>query len=146
MNATALAEELISLRAELNHQPAGEALTELSGGEYFALTLLLRRESAAHPSELSRIMQVSTARVAAMLRHLEGRGWIVREHDRDDERRVSVRLTDAGRVLIEERRSAALACVAELFSALEPEEAREYLRLKRKLLTAAQQARRTEQR
>ena len=146
MNATALAEELISLRAELNHQPAGEALTELSGGEYFALTLLLQRESAAHPSELSRTMQVSTARVAAMLRHLEGRGWIVREHDRDDERRVSVRLTDAGRALIRERRSAALACVAELLSALEPEEAREYLRLKRKLLAAAQQARRTEQR
>ena len=82
----------------------------------------------------SRIAPSSSARIAALLKHLEAKGWIVRTPDADDERRVDVVLTEAGAACIRERLSAVLDEVSGLLSALSPEEAAEYVRLQRKLL------------
>ena len=109
-------------------------LDEMSGGEYFVLHFLLRHGGTAGPSELSRSLYASSARIAALLKHLEAKGWIVRTPDADDERRVDVVLTEAGAACIRERLSAVLDEVSVLLSALSPEEAAEYVRLQRKLL------------
>lgn len=93
-----------------------------------------RRCTIFLPSELSRSLYASSARIAALLKHLEAKGWIVRTPDADDERRVDVVLTEAGAACIRERLSAVLDEVSGLLSALSPEEAVEYVRLQRKLL------------
>ena len=124
MDYSVLAAELLSFRTALHHLPAVRRLDEMSGGEYFVLHFLLRHGGTAGPSE----------RIAALLKHLEAKGWIVRTPDADDERRVDVVLTEAGAACIRERLSAVLDEVSGLLSALSPEEAAEYVRLQRKLL------------
>ena len=90
--------------------------------------------ATAGPSELSRSLYASSARIAALLKHLEAKGWIVRTPDAADVRRVDVVLTEAGAACIRERLGAVLDEVSVLLSALSPEEAAEYVRLQRKLL------------
>ena len=103
-----LAEQMLSVRARLSHLPAGEAISDACGGEFFALSLLLLDDAPGCPSGLSRSMGVSSARIAALLKHLEQKGWISRSADEHDERRVNVSLTDAGRELINRRRREAI--------------------------------------
>ena len=81
-----------------------------------------------------RSLYASSARIAALLKHLEAKGWIVRTPDAADVRRVDVVLTEAGAACIRERLGAVLDEVSVLLSALSPEEAAEYVRLQRKLL------------
>lgn len=89
-----LAEKMLSVRARLSHLPAGEAVSDACGGEFFALSLLLLDDAPGCPSGLRRSMGVSSARIAALLKHLEQKGWISRSADEHDERRVNVSLTD----------------------------------------------------
>lgn len=135
MEYTALAEKMLSVRAQLSHMPAGEAVSDACGGEFFALSLLLGGETSC-PSELSRRMGVSSARIAALLKHLEQKGFILRRADEHDERRVNVSLTDAGRELIRERRRRAIDRVAAALRSLGEDDAREYVRLQQKMLDA----------
>lgn len=41
MDYFSLAEKMLSVRARLSHLPAGEAVSDACGGEFFALSLLL---------------------------------------------------------------------------------------------------------
>ena len=135
MDYLLLAEKMLSVRAQLSHLPAGEAVSDACGGEFFALSLLLAGAPSC-PSELSRSMGVSSARIAALLKHLEQKGFIQRRADEFDERRVNVSLTDMGRELINERRRDAIERVAAALRSLGEEDAREYVRLQQKMLDA----------
>ncbi len=135
MDYTVLAEKMLSVRARLSHMPAGETVIDACGGEFFALSLLLR-SAPSSPSELSRSMGVSSARIAALLKHLEQKGFVQRRTDEHDERRVIVSLTDSGRELIRERRREAIERVAAALRSLGEDDAREYVRLQQKMLEA----------
>ena len=139
MDYPALAQELLSLRNDFDHLPIGAALADMSGGEFFALSLLLGRGRSL-PSELGRAMHVSSARVAALLRHLEQKQWVRRQRSPGDERKHPVELTEAGRAAITRRRAEAIARIAALLEALGPEDAQEYIRLRRRLLAAGRLA------
>lgn len=136
MDYFSLAEKMLSVRARLSHLPAGEAVSDACGGEFFALSLLLLRDEPSCPSELSRSMGVSSVRIAALLKHLEQKGWISRSADEHDERRVNVLLTDAGRELINSRRREAIERVSAALRELGEEDAHEYVRLQQKMLDA----------
>ena len=56
------------------------------------------------PSELADRAWVSSARIANILRALEGKGWVEREHSKTDRRRVHVTVTDKGRQDLEIKR------------------------------------------
>ncbi|MDY4144272.1 MAG: winged helix DNA-binding protein [Oscillospiraceae bacterium] len=135
MDYSILAEKMLLLRAQLSHLPAGEAVSDACGGEFFALSLLLAGAPSC-PSALSRSMGVSSARIAALLKHLEQKGLVLRRTDEHDERRVNVSLTDAGRKLINERRREAIERVAAALRSLGEEDALEYIRLQQKMLDA----------
>lgn len=135
MDYSILAEKMLLLRAQLSHLPAGEAVSDACGGEFFALSLLLAGAPSC-PSALSRSMGVSSARIAALLKHLEQKGLVLRRTDEHDERRVNVSLTDAGRKLINERRREAIERVAAALCSLGEEDALEYIRLQQKMLDA----------
>lgn len=135
MDYSILAEKMLLLRAQLSHLSAGEAVSDACGGEFFALSLLLAGAPSC-PSALSRSMGVSSARIAALLKHLEQKGLVLRRTDEHDERRVNVSLTDAGRKLINERRREAIERVAAALRSLGEEDALEYIRLQQKMLDA----------
>ena len=74
-----LANELVQVNEALLHQPAQDLLSKLSRGEHFVLNYLLTHYGQAHPTDLSRHMVVSTARIAALLNRMEEKGLIRHE-------------------------------------------------------------------
>lgn len=137
MDYTQLASELIGIQTAFDRLPVSAELKGVYCGEYLALSFLSERGGAAHPKELSSFMRVSTARIAAILRHLEEKDWVRRRPDERDERKVVVKLTAEGRALVGIKREEAIEDMRRLLMALEPAEAAEYVRLRRKLVSAA---------
>ncbi len=131
-----LANELLQVNEALLQDPAPRLITQLTRGEHFVLNYLLTHHHQAHPVELSRHMVVSTARIAALLGRMEAKGLISRVPDPLNNRRVNVTLSAQGLQAIQAFRSQVLSCAAQMLAGLGPEDAREYIRLHKKLLTS----------
>lgn len=134
MDYRILAESLMELQSQLHQIPLSQTLSALEGGTFFLLNYLIQHESAAHPKDLSRGMAVSSARIAALLNHLEGRGLIRRVPDPHDSRRIIVSLTEEGRRQICQKREETLAIVADALEELGPEDAQAFLRIQETLI------------
>lgn len=131
-----LANELLQVNEALLQDPAPRLITQLTRGEHFVLNYLLTHHHQAHPVELSRHMVVSTARIAALLGRMEAKGLISRVPDPLNNRRVNVTLSAQGLQAIQAFRSQVLSCAAQMLAGLGPEDAREYIRLHKKILTS----------
>ena len=129
MDFRELAAELLRLRAEQLKSGVWRKTAKLTQGELLALYCLQGHGDGAYPRELSRELSVSTARIAAMLRDMEEKGWIVRREDAEDNRHTLVLLTDEGREEILRRREQTLSELAGALEKLGREDAEELLRL-----------------
>lgn len=133
MDYTALANELLSVRANLLQVPANQKLSKMVQGELFVLNYLITHEKIVHPKELSEKMAVSTARIASLLNHMEGKKLIQRYADKDDNRQVIVILTDTGRQEIHRIRAEVISYVCAMLESLGPEDAEAYIRIQKKI-------------
>ena len=129
-----LAKELLQLRIQSIQEPASRLLSDMARGESFVLNCLLMHGMKAHPKELSKDMAVSTARIAALLNHMEEKGLFTRQDDPNDNRQVIVSLTPEGNRAIGLKRGEAVESVARMLEHLGEEDAREYLRILRKII------------
>ena len=89
--------------------------------------------------ELSTLLDLSTARIAAMLNNLERKGAITRARDTADRRRVVVRLTEQGRNEVQTSFNEAVACLSEVYRRMGEADTRELLRLSDRAGEIAQQ-------
>ena len=133
MDYTELANELLSVRANLLQVPANQKLSKMVQGELFVLNYLITHEKIVHPKELSEKMAVSTARIASLLNHMEGKKLIQRYADKDDNRQVIVILTDTGRQEIHRIRAEVISYVCAMLESLGPEDAETYIRIQKKI-------------
>lgn len=131
---TELANELLELRPLLSQASASEKMSEMFRGEIFVLNYLMTHKCIAYPKELSKTMFVSTARIAALLKHMEEKGLIIRQADSQDNRQIIVSLTDKGLHVIEEKRREVLDSVVQMLKMLGPKDAREYIRIQTKIV------------
>ena len=129
----ALADELLHIRMDLLQVPAAQQLSGILRGELFVLNYLYNRDEGIHPKELSEKLSVSTARIASLLNHMEGKHLVVRETDPSDFRQVLVRLTPDGSDAIRRCRSEVLASVERMLESLGPDNTREYIRIQEKI-------------
>ena len=134
-NYEGLATELLHVQEELLRQPDQQLLVRLGQGEAFVLNYLLTHHCQAHPGELSRGLAVSTARIAALLGRMERKQLISRGPDPLNNRQVIVTLSPQGLEVIQRLRARALGAVVQMLAELGPEDARELVRLQKKLLT-----------
>lgn len=72
--------------------------------------------------EVACIQGVTPATATTLVTTLEGRGWVVREHDPDDRRRTIVSLTEVGVRAFESSQRVAEAAIADLLGSLSSEE------------------------
>lgn len=135
MDFVSLSRELISLRAKLNNLPSGESMIKMSEGENRVLSFLLSNGASAHPSQLSRSMSVSTARIAALLNRLEEKGMICRSCDPTDDRKIIVTLTEKGYSKISSIIEDTVFDISKILETLGEDDAKEYVRIQKKLLT-----------
>ncbi|HIR58223.1 MAG TPA: MarR family transcriptional regulator [Candidatus Gallacutalibacter pullicola] len=130
----ALAEKMIELSAQLHLFPPIQQLAVFEKGTFLALHYLSAPPKMIHPKELSQKMAVSSARVAALLNHMEQEGLIVRTPDPGDSRQTIVSLTSRGEELMESTQSKAREQLAEVLESLGPEDAETFVRIQSKIL------------
>lgn len=134
MDYESMAEELLTIHARLLHVPANQMMDHFSRGEFFVLNYLMAHHGTAFPKELSRGMDVSSARIAALLNQMEKKGWIVRAADLEDCRQTIITLTDNGKKEVERTRATIVSAVMQMLTSIGPEDAQELLRIERKIM------------
>lgn len=127
-----LADELLGLRAEQFKSGLWRQAAKLARGELLAL-YYLQSSGGAYPGQLSDELSVSTARIAAMLRDMEEKGWIERRDDTSDNRHTLVTLTGAGLQEISRRREQTVEALSGVLRTLGPEDASELIRLLKRM-------------
>ncbi len=116
-------EELIRavLKASGRGVPGGE--TELTLSQYFVMDAMA--DAALTVSEVARAARVAVPTATRALRALETRGFVDRERNDDEDRRlVTVALTPSGRAVLDEKRTWVHMRQREIFESLTAAERR----------------------
>ncbi len=99
---------------------------QLTGARWGLLLRLWRAEklgnSSVRPTQLSHFQRVSKNTISSHLRSLEEQGLIERTIDPQDRRRFCIRLSEAGRAVVQATAPEHLQFLNELPTALNPEE------------------------
>ena len=132
MDYARLTEELLKCLSLLSKHGSQRQINRSVQGEHFILEYIAQNNEAA-PSDISRAMRISTARVAAALNKLESSGFISRRIDRRDRRRISIEITVAGRERADQRRKDLSEAIEKRLRRLGESDAREYVRIMRRL-------------
>ena len=114
------------------HQRISRMMDNAMSGEMAVMRALMVAGGTLTPSELADKAWVSNARVANILKALEQKGWIEREHSKEDRRRVIVTITDKGRQDLEIKRRNFENRAASFLEQLGEEDTREMVRLLRR--------------
>ncbi|MCL2408716.1 MAG: transcriptional regulator [Oscillospiraceae bacterium] len=110
-------------------KPSHNPMRSMMRGEMFILDYLARKNDTVMPGELSAMMRDGSARTAIALRNLEEKGYIERDIDKTDRRKILVSITEEGRALAREEHEAAVKKMRIIFDELGKEDAMEYIRI-----------------
>jgi DNA-binding MarR family transcriptional regulator len=128
MDYDKLAKEFLESMHSVQKAGHQKMIREGTQGEAVILHFI-RKHSGIIPGEISDAMSISSARVAAVLNSLEGKGLITREIDSGDRRRIIVKLTEKGAEEAELLFRRNVELVSELLKRLGEADAKEYVRI-----------------
>ena len=134
MDYDQLAQELLDLKISSSQMRVHKRVSKVAKGELFVIVYLGRHGNVAYPKDISRAMDASTARIAAILNHLQTQGFITRTVDSCDNRQIIVTLTQDGVRRYEKCRADMLSFVKSMLLSMGEDDAREYVRLQKKLV------------
>ena len=131
MERTQLADNALRQTAELlfNIRRKHAATESFLKGELFILNYMVHKKTAVLPSELSAAMNSSSPRIAMALRSMEQKGYIRRDLDRSDRRKVLVTITKKGLEWEQSKSSAIRSTIQTLVEELGEDDTREYIRI-----------------
>lgn len=108
MDKIELRKKLLELSFKLHHDMPPKKMGTLTEGEKGIMGLLFYRyPEAQYSGDLAVLMKVGTGRIGNALKSLEAKGFINREADDEDKRKVLVSLTDKGYQWIKHKTEAA---------------------------------------
>ncbi len=137
MDYMALAEQMLEKVQALSKAKPQKSITESMQGEAFVLGYIAQHGDYVLPSEISHAMNVSTARIASALNSLEDKGYILRQIDKSDRRKILVEITREGKAAAELYRKTVLETAARMLELLGEDDAKEYVRLTGRLAEIA---------
>lgn len=114
-------------------------LDELHKGTGFLLGLLAMADGVVYAGDIARRMNVSTARIAAILNKMEKNGFIRREPSTQDARKTAVKLTKLGQSWIQKTGERALDRTELLLERVGSEDVWEFIRLSKKIKAAMEE-------
>lgn len=126
---TGLAKQFVCNSYRFRRHTQQKKVDETMQGEAFVLVYAKMRNGCILPSEIGNEMNISSARIAAVLNSLESKGLITRKTDPNDRRRVPVELTQKGKALGEQYYHMILGVTTRMLSALGEHDARELVRI-----------------
>lgn len=98
-------------------------------GTGYILSYLHYNGDKVLPSELGKMMKVTTPRVTAILNELEAQGLITRSISPEDRRNIYVMLSDKGKQLVQEKISQQQKNVRLLVERLDEDDVRAFIRV-----------------
>lgn len=128
-----LAERFLQGMFLLRKSGPQKRIAESMQGEIFVLQCVYQYKGELAPGEISNIMDISSARIAATLNSLEKKGLITRQIDLSDRRRIIVELTPAGEDRAEKHNQFVMEDTATLLGLLGERDATEYVRITERL-------------
>ena len=139
MDCEVLAEMLVDQTELLFRHGPHNLIGKNARGECFVLRCLARSKAPLLPSDLSEQSHASTARIAVVLNTLEKKGLISRAIDPTDRRRILVSLTNVGQEYVAVVRTQLREDMKHLLEELGEQDAREYLRITKRILQISQE-------
>ena len=133
MPSEELAREFLAEMLKDNHAPMEHGHTVMRRGEFGILVYLTHHKDGANVGELTEFLHVTSGRTATALKTLEKKGFIRREADKADSRRICVYLTEAGRAQFLQEYEWAVSSLVQLFDRLGEEDALLYTLLLKKI-------------
>lgn len=135
MEYDALAAELLECNRRLFNLKHSRQLTQMVRGELFVLNHLSEHEAeVVHSRDISNAMQVSTARMAALLKSMEEKELVTRRDDPRDNRQTIVCITEQGKESMREAQRRMLEGTARMLEAIGAEDAENYVRIQRRIV------------
>lgn len=132
-------EDAIALLNELcSAFPASlfDQVEESQKGVGFILRYLVKSDGEVIAGDFAREMNVSTARIAALLKTMEKNGWVTRHNSSSDARRTVVAVTPAGRGRAGEIREQILQKIELLLEKVGKEDLEEFIRISHRIKEA----------
>ena len=118
-----------------------EGVDRIGRGTIATLRYLTVHDGEASPSAIASDLKLSNARISNILAVLEKRGWITREHDEADRRKVLVRLTEEGEGHVETVSRAVRNRLASFLSDLGEEDSRQLIAVLKRVTEVAKERR-----
>ena len=124
-----LAEELMAVLDRRRQSMPHEEISAAMRGEMAVLRLLAEEGRALTAGEISRMLKMTTSRIAAVLGALDKKALIVRSTDAQDKRRIQVTLTSKGLAMTQRKKQADLKNISHALSQLGEQDAKDFVRL-----------------
>lgn len=134
MSYTKLAQQLAEINKRMLSISEYTKITDTNRGEGVLLSYLVRHDKEATPIELSEALNVSTARIAALLNKLEKKNLVERQKHPDNNRNTIVKLLPKGEKLNKEQETIFNKKVIGFFETLGEEKAALFVELQGKMV------------
>lgn len=129
-----LARQLGEINKEMLKISEYREIMEVNRGEGVVLSYLVHHNDEATPVQLSQALEVSTARIAALLNKMERKKLVVRQRHPDNNRNTIVKLLPDGKKLHEKQESVFNQCTVRFFESLGEEKAALFVELQREMV------------
>lgn len=126
-------------RSICDKKSANMMLSHSFRGQYVLLRNLDAAGGQLFAGELTARLGVTSGRITTAIKRLSSLGQVEREVDKEDGRRVIVRITQEGRRVLLEHENIICDQITRGFNKFTPEEAQEFYRLMRKLMNVSEE-------
>lgn len=111
-------EKLVQILCEAHPQESLKKMDKTSEGLGAVLRFLGRKDEPVTAGEIAQAMQVSTARIAVILKKLEAKGLIIRQPGQKDARTTVVSLSEEGQASVDEMKNEVYRLLGSLIDQL----------------------------
>lgn len=133
MDYESLAREFMDVMHRMRRRNDQRQINDSMHGENFVLSYISEHEGNVIPSDISNAMGTTSARIAAVLNSLEGKGFISRRIDPSDRRKILIDLTDDGRAQVDTHYQMIMSYTTNMLQYLGEYDSKEYIRIIKKL-------------
>ena len=133
MDKDILARKMMEAFDSINHQSLFEKMKTTFKGENLILAMLMEMGGKATPGELMKNAECTAARLTAIAKSLETKGFVNRIQNAEDKRSTIIEMTAEGITRFMNMQKEAVESVFKLIEMLGENDAEEFVRLVRRL-------------
>lgn len=133
MNQEELAKSLLKQLRCNTEISLSDLLNDFSRGEIGVLSYLVCEKNEVSAGELSTQLNVTTARIAKILKSLEAKKYIIRKKEEKDKRKTVVAITKKGKELAKTTEKEIIRKITKVIAEIGEEQIKEYIKMALKI-------------